>query len=142
MILLANSTPIVCDVRTLHSFLTKRCSKHDLDCKSGPVNRQTSKMIDSLPTPARTQQNDFCEVIVHASQFLQVHQYYSLWWFAKPTWFAAPCDSSLAADDRLGRTISSRIAVVCAGEVSSHKVLLLLCFPSSFIHVMRDMISR
>lgn len=30
MILLANSTPIVCDDRTFHSFLTKRCNKHDL----------------------------------------------------------------------------------------------------------------
>lgn len=30
MILVANSTPMVCDERTLHSFLTKRCSKQDL----------------------------------------------------------------------------------------------------------------
>ena len=30
MILLANSTPMVCDERTLHSFFTKRCNMHDL----------------------------------------------------------------------------------------------------------------
>ena len=30
MILLANSTPMVCDDKTLHSFLTKRCKRHDL----------------------------------------------------------------------------------------------------------------
>lgn len=35
MILVANSTPMVCDERTLHSFLTKRCSKQDLVCEAG-----------------------------------------------------------------------------------------------------------
>ena len=30
MILLANSTPIVCDESVRHSFFTKRCNKHDL----------------------------------------------------------------------------------------------------------------
>lgn len=30
MILLANSTPMVCDERTRHSFLTKRCNMQDL----------------------------------------------------------------------------------------------------------------
>lgn len=33
MILVANSTPMVCDERTLHSFLTKRCSKQDLELR-------------------------------------------------------------------------------------------------------------
>ncbi len=32
MILLANSTPMVCDDRTRHSFLTKRCRRQDLMC--------------------------------------------------------------------------------------------------------------
>lgn len=30
MILLANSTPMVCDDKTLHSLLTKRCKRQDL----------------------------------------------------------------------------------------------------------------
>lgn len=38
MILVANSTPIVCDDSTLHSFFTKRCSKHDLPVPLGPSN--------------------------------------------------------------------------------------------------------
>lgn len=34
IILVANSTPMVWDDRTLHSLLTKRCSRHDL-CGGG-----------------------------------------------------------------------------------------------------------
>lgn len=42
MILVANSTPMVCDESTLHSFLTKRCSKQDL------VSRDKAQISEML----------------------------------------------------------------------------------------------
>ncbi len=67
MILLANSTPMVCDERTRHSFLTKRCRRHDLGSSSAAVARISRGVFSrgggwpkpprahSLPRSARTQ---------------------------------------------------------------------------------------
>lgn len=43
MILVANSTPMVCEDKTLHSLLTKRCSRHDLPVPLGPSNMILAK---------------------------------------------------------------------------------------------------
>lgn len=53
MILLANSTPIVWDDKTRHSFLTKRCSRQDLYAQrqrqpcldSGMIHRRCSRGV-------------------------------------------------------------------------------------------------
>jgi hypothetical protein len=71
MILLANSTPIVCDDNTLHSSFTNRCSRHDLVVVSQMLpNLKNRGSI--LPAPTRTQQDDLCKVIIHAPQFLSM----------------------------------------------------------------------
>lgn len=67
MILVANSTPMVCEDSTLHSFFTKRCSKQDLRARSFassqsqefffPSSRRSGrkKEYHSLARPARSQ---------------------------------------------------------------------------------------
>lgn len=73
MILLANSTPIVCDERTRHSFFTKRWRRHDLACCQRPAER-ARKAGNSLARPAGPQQYDLCQVVVHAPQLLLAHR--------------------------------------------------------------------
>jgi len=67
MILLANSTPIVCDERTRHSFLMKRCKRQDLrgGLVSGRLVNRLRAGLNSLSCPAWSEQNDLCQVIVH-----------------------------------------------------------------------------
>lgn len=84
IILLANSTPMVCEDRIRHSFFTKRCRRQDLCI---PIQSTLCPLFFlflslsniekryALSASTRTQKDDLRQVIVHAAQFLRFHQY-------------------------------------------------------------------
>lgn len=80
MILLANSTPIVCELSVRHSSLIKRCSRHDprniseLFLASPTVPDVQYIMVHSLSATAWAEQYDFGEVVVHGTQLLHLRQ--------------------------------------------------------------------
>ena len=119
MILLANSTPMVCEERERHSFLMKRWRRHDL--RGGLAiwlrdkGGERGRGVNALPTAAGAEENDLREVIVHASQLLRGLLVGSRGEGGRGrTWSLAVWpESSLAAEERRWRTIAERI-VSCA----------------------------
>lgn len=120
IILLANSTPMVCDDRTLHSFLTKRCRRHDLRAKysvslgssCGRRVRDVAwryKTVNLLSRSTRAQQYDLGQVIIHAPQLLGQCQ----------RAYITAAGKSVACLPAPGRSLSSLRSQPTTGVVSS-----------------------
>lgn len=123
MILLANSTPMVCDDSTLHSFFTNRCSRHDLSRRAWSVSVDSRAeglvRMHVLSCAAGPKQNDLCQVIIHAPKLLYIHQQTvpRLATSKRSHLFRRGATTLLAGTGRLARSRHGGVA----GQLRSHR---------------------